>query len=90
MADNKVFGVSADALKQYVEKIEHLEQEKAEIANFIKEAYMEAKSTGFDPKIIRQVIKDRKLDPKEVDEQETLLIMYKRALGMLPELDQAA
>ncbi len=90
MAETKVFGVSADALKQYVEKIEHLELEKAEIAGFIKEAYMEAKATGFDPKIIRQVIRDRKLDPKEVDELETLLIMYKRALGMLPELDKAA
>lgn len=90
MAENKVFGISSDALKQFVEKIEHLEQEKAEISGFIREAYMEAKSMGFDPKIIRQLIRDRKLDPKVVDEQETLLIMYKRALGMLPELDKAA
>jgi uncharacterized protein (UPF0335 family) len=90
MSQNKVFGISSDALKQYIEKIEHLELEKAEIANFIREAYLEAKSSGFDPKIIRQVIKERKMDPKDIDEQETMLLMYKRALGMLPELDQVA
>ena len=53
----------------------------------IKETYGDAKSNGFDPKIMRQVIKERKMEKNELDEQETLLTVYKRALGMLPELD---
>ena len=89
MGQNEVSGVSGDILKQFIEKIERLDKEKAEIQDFIRETYLEAKSSGFDPKIIRQVIKERKMDPKDVDEQETLLVMYKRALGMLPELDAA-
>jgi uncharacterized protein (UPF0335 family) len=85
-----VFGVSGDQLKQFIEKIERLEQEKAEVSEYIREAFAEAKGFGFDPKIMRQLIKERKMDMKDVEEQETLLAMYKRALGMLPELDEAA
>ena len=84
----KVGGVQGDVLKQYISKIERLEQEKAEIQDYIKDAFAEAKSNGFDPKIMKQVIKERKLEKAELEEQESLLIMYKRALGMLPELDQ--
>lgn len=86
----KVFGVSGDLLKQCIQKIEHMEQEKKELLVNIREAYEEAKSHGFEPKIMRQVIKERKMDPKTLDEQEHLLATYKRALGMLPELDEAA
>ncbi len=85
-----VGGVAGDALKQYIEKIERLEREKAEVAENIREAFAEAKGNGFEPKIIRQIVKERKMDQDELDEQETLLIMYKRALGMLPDLDRAA
>jgi len=62
-------------------------QEKIEIQDHIKDIYADAKSNGFDPKIMKQVIKERKIEKKELEEQETLLVMYKRALGMLPELD---
>jgi len=85
-----VGGVAGDALKQFIEKIERLEAEKAEVAENVREAYAEAKGHGFDPKVMRQIIKERKMDKNELDEQETLLMMYKRALGMLPELDQEA
>ena len=84
----KVGGIEGDVLKQYISKIESLEQEKAEIQEHIKETYADAKSNGFDPKIMKQVIKERKLEKAELEEQESLLIMYKRALGMLPKLDQ--
>lgn len=86
----KVFGVSGDLLKQCIQKIEHLEQEKQEILTNIRDAYAEAKSQGFEPKILRQIVKERKIDRKILDEQDYLLTTYKRALGMLPELDEAA
>lgn len=85
-----VGGVASDVLKQLISKIEHLEGEKKEISENIRDAYAEAKAQGFDAKVIRQVIKERKMDINELSEQETLLAMYKRALGMLPELDEAA
>ncbi len=85
-----VGGVAGDALKQYIEKIERLEREKAEVSELIREVFAEAKGNGFEPKVMRQIVKERKMDKTELDEQETLLMMYKRALGMLPELDQAA
>lgn len=85
-----VGGVAGDVLKQFIEKIEHLEREKMEVLETIRETYADAKSNGFDVKIIKQILKERKMDQNELDEQETLLAMYKRALGMLPELDEAA
>ena len=84
----KVGGIEGDILKQYISKIERLEQEKSEIQEHIRETYADAKSNGFDPKIMKQVIKERKLEKAELEEQESLLVMYKRALGMLPELDR--
>lgn len=86
----KVYGISGDLLKQYIEKIERLEMERAEVAEHIREAFAEAKGAGFEPKIMKQVIKERKMDKNDLDEQETLLVTYKRVLGMLPELDEAA
>ncbi|MFN5381869.1 MAG: DUF2312 domain-containing protein, partial [Alphaproteobacteria bacterium] len=83
----KVYGISGDLLKQYIEKIERLEMEKAEVAENIRDAFAEAKGAGFEPKIMKQVIKERKMDKNDLDEQETLLVTYKRVLGMLPELD---
>jgi uncharacterized protein (UPF0335 family) len=56
----------------------------------IKEVYAEAKGTGFDTKIMRQIIRIRKMDKDDLDEQETLLDIYKRALGMLPEGETAS
>ena len=83
MAD--VAGIAGDRLKSFIERIERLEEEKRALAEDIKEVFAEAKGTGFDTKIMRQIIKIRKMDKDDLDEQETLLDIYKRALGMLPD-----
>jgi uncharacterized protein (UPF0335 family) len=80
-----VGGVAGAQLKSLIERIERLEEEKRALGEDIKEVYAEAKGTGFEPKIMRQIIKIRKMDRDEHDEQESLLDVYKRALGMLPE-----
>ena len=78
-----VGGIAADRLKSFVERIERLEEEKAGIAGDIKDVYAEAKGTGFDVKIIRQIIRLRKMEQDDRREQEELLDLYKQALGML-------
>ncbi len=80
MAD--VGGIAADRLRSFVERIERLEEEKAALGADVREIYSEAKSVGFDSKIIRQVIRLRKLDGSDRREQEELLDLYKTALGM--------
>ena len=80
-----VGGIAGDRLKSFIERIERLEEEKRVLAEDIKEVYAEAKGTGFDTKIIRQIIRIRKRDRDELDEEESLLEVYMRALGMLPE-----
>jgi uncharacterized protein (UPF0335 family) len=77
-------GLSAEHLKQFVERIERLEEERKSISEDIKEVYAEAKSNGFDNKILREVIKLRKLESSEREELEHLLDTYLRALGMTP------
>ena len=71
-----------DQLKSVVERIERLEEEKAALAEDIREVYSEAKGNGFDTKIIRQVVKLRKLDRADRQEQEAILDLYLAALGM--------
>lgn len=78
-----VGGVAADQLRSYIERIERLEEEKAGIAADIKDVFAEAKGNGFDVKTMRQIIRLRKLEEIDRQEQETLLDLYKRALGML-------
>ena len=85
-----VGGIAGDRLKSFVERIERLEEERRTLSADIKEVYAEAKGTGFDTKIMRQLIRLRKMDKDDLDEQETLLDVYKRALGMLPAVDAAA
>lgn len=80
MAD--VGGIAADQLKQYIERIEKLEEEKANLQADVKEVYAEAKANGFDTKIMRQVIRLRKKDRDDRQEEEHMLDLYKRALGM--------
>jgi uncharacterized protein (UPF0335 family) len=80
-----VGGVAVERLKSFIERIERLEEEKRGLTGDIKEVYAEAKGTGFEPKIMRQIIKIRRMDKEEVDEEESLLDLYKRALGMMPE-----
>lgn len=79
-----VGGVAGERLKSFIERIERLEEEKAGIANDIKEVYAEAKGSGFDTKIMRQVVRLRKMDQADREEQETLLDVYLSALGMIP------
>jgi uncharacterized protein (UPF0335 family) len=81
-----VGGVAVERLKSFIERIERLEEEKRALSGDIKEVYAEAKGTGFEPKIMRQIIKIRKMDKEEVDEEESLLDLYKRALGMSSEV----
>ena len=81
----EVGGVAGDRLKSFVERIERLEEEKRALAEDIKEIYSEAKGVGFDVKIIRQIVRIRKMDEDDRDEQEALLDTYMRALGMKPE-----
>jgi uncharacterized protein (UPF0335 family) len=74
--------VSEEYLKSYIERIERLEGEKSTIAADIKGVYAEAKGNGFDAKIMRLIVRLRKLDKSELEEQETMLDVYKHALGM--------
>lgn len=78
----KTGGIAADRLRSLVERIERLEEEKRSLSNDIKDIYQEAKSAGFDCKVLRQLIKIRREEPAEVEEAETLLDVYRRALGM--------
>ncbi len=71
-----------DQLKSIVERIERLEEEKAALTADIREVYSEAKGNGFDTKIIRQVVRIRKLDRADRQEQEAILDLYLAALGM--------
>jgi uncharacterized protein (UPF0335 family) len=70
-------------LKSIVERIERLEEDKAVCATDIKEVYSEAKGTGFDVKALRAIIRMRKMDPNERQEQETILETYLQAMGMM-------
>jgi uncharacterized protein (UPF0335 family) len=79
-----VGGIAVERLKSFIERIERLEEERRALSGDIKEVYAEAKGTGFEPKIMRQIIKIRRMDKEEVDEEESLLDLYKRALGMMP------
>ena len=68
-----VGGIDATPLKQYIEKIERLEDEKIAVADYIRDAYAEAKANGFDTKVMRQVIKERKLTKDERMEKDHLM-----------------
>nr|HIL76058.1 DUF2312 domain-containing protein [Rhodospirillales bacterium] len=80
MAD--VGGIASERLRTIIERIERLEEEKAALAEDIREIFSEAKAAGFDVKILRQVIRLRKLDNSDRQEQEAILDLYKRALDM--------
>lgn len=80
-------GHNANAqLKSYFERIERLEEDKKAVSDDIKDVYAEAKSNGFDPKIIRELIRERKQDADKLAERETLLETYRNALQGLAEL----
>ncbi|ANK79766.1 MAG: hypothetical protein TEF_02385 [Rhizobiales bacterium NRL2] len=74
--------IAADQLRQLIERIERLEEEKAAMGQDIREVYAEAKAHGFDTKIMRQVVRLRKMENGDRQEQEAVLELYKSALGM--------
>ena len=75
-------GIAAERLRSLIERIERLEEERRALGSDIKDIYAEAKGAGFDVKVIRQILRLRKQEPAEVEEQESLLDVYRRALGM--------
>ena len=76
-------GVAGARLKSFIERIERLEVEKKVIAEDIKEVYAEAKTTGFEPKIIRKIVSVRKIELQKRREENELLDLYMSAIGML-------
>jgi len=79
---SNTYRVTADELRQFVERYERLEMEKKDIADQQKEVMAEAKSRGYDTKVLRKVVALRKRDKDDIAEEEAVLEMYKAALGM--------
>ncbi|MFT8723317.1 MULTISPECIES: DUF2312 domain-containing protein [Acetobacter] len=80
--DPAVGGIAADRLRSIIERAERLESERKALGDDIKDVFTEAKSAGFNVKVLRQIIRLRKQDPAHVEEEETLLDIYRRAIGM--------
>ncbi|MDA8050242.1 MAG: DUF2312 domain-containing protein [Rhodospirillales bacterium] len=80
-APRKTGGIAADRLRSIVERIERLEEERKALGMDIRDIYTEAKSAGFDVKVLRQLVRLRRQEPQAIEEQETLLDLYRRALG---------
>jgi len=76
------YRVTADELRQFIERLERLDQEKKDLGEQSKEVMAEAKGRGYDTKVIRKVIALRKREPDDIAEEEAVLEMYKEALGM--------
>ena len=79
---NEVGGIAVDRLRSLIERIERLEEEKAGVASDIRDIYAEAKSAGFDVKIMKVIIKLRKMNAADRDEQEFLTETYRKALNI--------
>jgi len=84
-AEKSIAQSAKDQLRSYVERIERLEEEKAALAGDIKDLFAQAKSSGFDTKALRKVIRLRKQDAAERRDEEAVLATYMHALGMLDE-----
>ena len=74
--------IAADQLRLFIERIERLEEEKKGIADDIKDVYAEAKANGYDTKTMRTIVRLRKMEKHQLDEQDALLETYRAALGM--------
>jgi len=74
--------VAADQLRLFIERIERLEEEKKGVADDIRDVYAESKSMGYDPKIMRQIVRLRKMEAHDRQEMEAILETYKNALGI--------
>lgn len=81
-ASDEVGGISAERLRSIVERIERLTEERKALGSDIKDIYQEAKSVGFDVKALRQIVRMRTWEPAALEEHETLIDVYRRALGM--------
>lgn len=78
----EVGGIASDRLRSLIERIERLEEEKKALGGDIRDIYAEAKSAGFDVKIMRTIIKLRKMNASDREEQEFLLETYRKALDL--------
>lgn len=78
----QVSNISAGQLRSFIEKIENLEQDKAELLATIRDVFAEAKTEGFDVGVMRQLLKLRRMKKEELAEQEGLLEIYRQALGI--------
>ena len=76
------YNVTADELRQFIERFEHLEAEKKDITEQQKEVMAEAKGRGYDTKVMKKIIAIRKRDKNDLEEEEAILELYKTALGM--------
>ena len=79
---NDAYSVTAEELRQFIERCEQLEAEKKDLADQLKEVMAEAKGRGYDTKVLRKVLALRKRKPDELAEEEAVLEVYKAALGM--------
>lgn len=75
-------GIAGDRLRSFIERVERLEEDRANLNADIREVYAEAKSSGFDAKTMRQIVRLRKMEPNERQEQEHLLEVYRNAVGI--------
>lgn len=82
MSDTEIGGIAVDRLRSLIERIERLNEEKAALESDTRDIFAEAKSAGFDVKIMREIIKLRKMNAADRDEQEILLETYRRALDL--------
>lgn len=82
MQDDQGYGIAAGELRQFIEQFEQLEAEKKDVCEQQKELMSEAKARGYDTKVMRKVIAERKRDKDDVAEEASILDMYKAALGM--------
>jgi len=74
-------GVAAERLRSFIERVERLEEEKAQLAHDVREVYAEAKGEGYDVKVLRRIVALRKKDPAQRREEEELLELYLSAIG---------
>lgn len=84
MSENtsNVGGIAGDRLRSFIERVERLEEEKRGIQADIKDIYAEAKGTGFDTKVMRQIVRIRRMESHQRQEMDALLDLYKSALGI--------
>lgn len=81
----EVGGIAGGHLRSLIERIERLQEDRSAVNADIREVYAEGKAAGFDVKIMRQVVRLRRMEKADRDEQETLLELYRRAIGMDPD-----